>query len=508
MMKVRVLSLGFFCVLAVLLLQQSLVAAPGQMPGAEPRSWIVCFSTDEPLPATGSREEVIRFLQQRLAKNMVRFPAAIRATPLWIANAVAIRATAAEVAELAALPNVDRIVPDRTRQWIRPGIDWRPVPAPKVRGPVWSVEKVRAPEVWSKLKIDGSGVVVGIIDTGIYEAHPALKGKVLKFKDFSPAAQVEPYDDQGHGTHCAGTIVGGAGVGVAPGARLIVAKVFDKTGNAEDSWVLAAMQWVMDPDGNPQTNDGPRLISNSWGSNDITDKTFWDSSKAWVAAGIVPVFAAGNNGPSGKVAVPANHPHNWAVGATTKADVLAFFSSIGPVSWDGVSLVKPDISAPGAQVLSCGKNGNLVYNSGTSMACPHVAGLAALMLQARPKLTIAQVRALAEETALDLGAAGKDNKFGAGRIDAFACLEKVLATATLADSFAAYEEALQAERALIGIEAVSPLTAPLASSLLVRALDLDAGEFRALSAQVSSTGAAARVLQDAARLRLAAELHQ
>jgi len=470
------------------------------------RSWIVNFKSEKTLPS-GDRAELINFLQKRNSENLRMLGRVKVTTPLWIANAAAISATSDEVAGLAQLPNVASIVPDQKRQWIRPGKDWRPLPGQATRKPVWSVELVKAPQVWSEFKIDGAGVVVGIIDSGIYEAHPALKGKVLRFKDFTPAQKTEPYDEQGHGTHVAGSIVGGDGVGVAPGARLLVAKVFDKTGNAEDTWVLGAMQWIMDPDGNPNTNDGPRLINNSWGSNEITDKSFWEATRAWQAAGILPVFAAGNNGPNGKVAVPANHPQCWAVGATTKSDAKAFFSSVGPITWDGVTLIKPDIAAPGAQVLSCSKNGGLIYNSGTSMACPHVAGLAALMLQAKPKMSLLQIRSIAESTAIDLGDAGKDNIYGSGRFDAHACISKVMTVVRLSENFAAYEEALLTEKALVGVGPLSPLAGPLAASLLQRARDLDAGEFRAIKLEFAEESAAGRLLAEAARLRNADLLH-
>lgn len=496
------------CCCLVLLLGLCAGSALAQVPAT--KGYIVRFKPDYQLPEQGSHQQVVSLLQGSLKKNLPVLKAIHKTgdlVPLWIVNGAAIRATTAEVAGIKALPNVLSVKPSRYKIWL-PDTDPQPVDGPK--GIQWSIAKVKAPEVWNTLKIDGTGVVVGHLDTGIDAGHPALAGKVLSFKDFTPAGQSGPYDDQGHGTHTAGSIAGSDGVGVAPGAKLIVAKVFDSHGGAEDAWLLQAMQWVMDPDGVPETNDGPRLVSNSWGSDTTTDRTFWDAVQAWVAAGIVPVFAAGNNGPSGKVGTPGGYPHSWAVAATTNTDKIAYFSSVGPSVWDGITLIKPDIAAPGQSVVSCAVGGGLVSNSGTSMACPHVAGLAALMLQANPALTIDQVRAIAESTAVDLGTAGKDTKFGSGRFDALACLTKVLESASLLAAYEAYDTALTAEKALVGIQARTPLAGPLAQSILQRTGALDDGEVKSLGDALRQKGSpAARALFDEAlRLRQAARLNK
>jgi subtilisin family serine protease len=352
---------------------------------------------------------------------------------------------------------------------------------------------------------------VGHLDTGVFGEHPALAGKILAFKDFTPEAKPEAFDGQGHGSHTAGTIVGGEGVGVAPAARLIVARVFDTKGGTTTEILLSAMQWVVDPDGNPETKDGPRLVSNSWGSNNSTDKVFWDVVQSWVDLDILPVFAAGNNGMwGGKVGTPAAFPHSWAVAATTSSDSLAYFSSQGPVAWDGSPLMKPDIAAPGDRIVSCSHNGGMVSNSGTSMACPGVAGVAALMYQADPALTIEQIRLISEETAKDLGTVGKDGKFGSGLIDAYAAVARVLENAELVSSYQAYETSLQAEYALIGAQPVSPLAAPLASSIIERTAELDEGQFQALCIKVSQNcgESAAQLLKEAKATRVARELNR
>ncbi len=501
-----------FWVLVLLMMVVSF-SAPEILAGEQPSArYLVRFKFQTPLPSSGTPAQIINHLRKDLKANVLSLKKVMKSaemTPYWIANAVALDATPQEVKDLSALPSVEAVTLVRYRKWIEKDIDPKPVDWDR-KQIQWSIQKVRAPDVWQKYKIDGTGVVVGHLDTGIDANHPALKGKILAFKDFTATPAAEPFDDQGHGTHTAGSIAGGDGVGVAPGAKLIVAKVFDRYGSAQDEWLLAAMQWVMDPDGIAETNDGPRLVSNSWGSDETSDRTFWTAVQSWVSAGIVPVFAAGNSGPWGKVGTPGNFPHSWAVAATSNTDSLAYFSSQGPTTWDGVTYTKPDIAAPGSNVISCAVGGGLVSNSGTSMACPHVAGLVALMFQANPTLTIEQIRTTAESTAIDLGTPGKDNKFGSGRFDALACLDKVMAQANLRASFDHYEALLLSEKALVGIGPQVPLSGPFARSVLIRSLDLDEGEFRTLSDDLSRTGepASQALLKEAASLRTARNLEK
>lgn len=478
--------------------------------------YIVRFEQEALKVNNPPRETFISHLQQSLRKNMaglnkvVKSPVLANVTPLWIANSFAIDASDAEIKRISRLPNVAEVKKSEYKVFIEKDIDKKTVKNdPAVIQ--WGIQKVRAPEVWQQFRIDGAGVLVGVLDTGIDGKHPAFAGKIMGFKDFTPEAVAEPFDGQGHGTHVCGSVAGSNGVGVAPGARLIVGRVFDTKGGTTEDVLLSAMQWMLDPDGIPETNDGPRLINNSWGSNDSVNKTFWVAVENWVNAGILPVFAAGNNGMwGGKVGTPAAFPHSWAVAATTKTDTLAYFSSQGPVAWDGTPLMKPDIAAPGDQIISCAIGGGLVSNSGTSMACPHMAGVAALMFQADPTLTLDQVRLIAEENAKDLGAAGKDGKFGSGLVDSYKIVEKILQNSGLASAFDAYESVIRAERALIGMQPVSPLAAPLARSIVERACALDDGQFRALAITVSQNGgeASTSLLKEATSARTAREIHK
>ncbi len=278
-------------------------------------------------------------------------------------------------------------------------------------------------------QIDGSGVKVGILDTGIDDTHPDLKGKLKLYKDFSPANNPTPADGFGHGTHVAGTIAGGAAsgtaIGMAPNAALVVARIFDGNGESTREGILAAMQWMADPDGDPATDDQPQVVNSSWSDDDpykdreFKDEPFCTLVDSWIALGIVPIFSAGNTGPSyGTINLPAGCPNAVAVGATEQYDRSPWFSSGGPARWKSVELVKPEVVAPGVDIFSAEPRGQYQLMTGTSMSAPHATGLVALILQANPKFSVAETTKALIDGVVDLGDPGKDNTFGWGRIDA------------------------------------------------------------------------------------------
>ena len=339
---------------------------------------------------------------------------AARQTYLWACNAVATEVDAATLERLQHEPSVERIVLDRQVQWIRK----QPVQVLMESEPsLYGLPRIGVPAARAR-GLTGHGVVVGLIDTGVQADHPELAGKVLAFKDFVDG-KTEAYDDEGHGTHCAGTIAG-TRVGVAPGARLLVAKAMGGQGGGSLSGLLEAMQWMLDPDGDPSTHDQPALVSNSWGANvealGDSVEVFRDMVKAWRDAGIVPVFASGNDGPD-TAAVPGGYPESFAVGATDEDDQDADFSTGGPVVIGGETFLKPDVSAPGVAIVSSIPGGKYAVMDGTSMACPHVAGAMAVAFEAAPGTSVDQMEAAFVAGAVDLGAPGKDARFGEGRID-------------------------------------------------------------------------------------------
>jgi bacillopeptidase F len=328
---------------------------------------------------------------------------------LWLVNAVALRARPAEIRRLAGDPAVARIEYDRRVRLFTPASDAGPPRPPPLFGRGdWGLAAIGAPAVWRDYGLDGHGVRVGSIDTGVDADHPDLAGKVVAWRDFVNERPT-PYDDQGHGTHTIGTMVGGAAggapIGVAPSARVVVAKALDGDGCGTLSTLLAAAQWITDPDGDPATPDFPTVVNASWGAPaGAGGEALRRVIQRWRAVGIVPVFAAGNRGPRWTVSAPAAYPETFAVGALGPDGGVAAFSSRGPTivqaagspgAERGPSALKPDIAAPGRGIVSSIAGGGWASLSGTSMAAPHVAGTIALLRQADPGIRVRTIEGTA-----------------------------------------------------------------------------------------------------------------
>jgi outer membrane protein assembly factor BamB len=364
---------------------------------------------------------------------------------LWIFNGLAATVDGPTLAALADHPDVASVTLDQAVQLVEPIVEDPGQPLL----PTGSLEAINAPEVWGEYGVRGAGVVVGIMDTGVDATHPALasswrgrdgdldKNWIVTTGENYPG----PGDGSGHGTHVTGTVVGappgGEVTGVAPDAEWIAAKVLNDGGFGTESDIHEGFQWMLAPGGDPAA--APDVVNNSWGNILSNFPNFWDDVAAWVAAGIVPIFANGNSGPgTGTVGSPASYPHAIGVGATDNQGRITFFSSRGPVIWDGVEYTKPNISAPGYQVRSSvpfeldSDGDGYLAASGTSMAAPHVTGTVALMLSAAPDLTVDEVRAALAATASsrDLAAA-LPNSYGDGTVDAFAAVTHVAHSGTV-----------------------------------------------------------------------------
>jgi subtilisin family serine protease len=211
-----------------------------------------------------------------------------------------------------------------------------------------------------------------------------------------------PTDVSGHGTWSIGVMVGGdaggSSVGVAPDATWIAVKIFNDRGTATSTAIHQGFQWLLDPDGNPATADAPDVVNDSWTmSASGCQLDFQPYLASLRAAGILPVFAAGNYGPlSGSSASPANNPAAFAVGATDDGDALYPYSSRGPSACS--QPVYPQLVAPGVGIHTTDLYGLYADPTGTSVAAPHVAGALALLLQAFPGMS-ADRQAAALETA-------------------------------------------------------------------------------------------------------------
>jgi subtilisin family serine protease len=205
---------------------------------------------------------------------------------------------------------------------------------------------------------------------------------------------------------------------MAPAAKWIAAKIFNDRGVATTAGIHQAFQWLLDPDNNPNTADAPNVVNDSWVMSAMGCNTeFQLDLQRLRAAGILPVFAAGNSGPDPSTSYsPGNNPEAFAVGATNNADALDPSSSRGPSACDGSPY--PALMAPGDDITTSDLYGGYATESGTSLAAPHVAGALALLLSAFPNTSADRQAAALKNSALDLGPAGPDNDFGWGRLDA------------------------------------------------------------------------------------------
>jgi subtilisin family serine protease len=347
--------------------------------------------------------------------------------PLWIINAIALQADRSVIDEVSRLPEVQRIVPDAIIQAPTP-----PANAATTSTPEANISLINALALWD-LGFQGQGVVIASMDTGVDYTHPDLSAQWRGGTDswFDPYGQHSvPTDLNGHGTWAMGLMVGGSNggtaVGVAPQAKWIAVKMFNDSGTSTTSAIHQSYQWLLDPDGNPATPDAPDIVNNSWTFGSIgCDLTFEPDLQSLVAAGITPVFSAGNFGPNGSTsASPANNPDAFSVGATDNSDAIASFSSRGSNACTGATF--PAVVAPGVNVKTTDLFSLYTNVSGTSFSAPHVAGALALLLNAFPNLSVAQQETALTWTAVDLGASGPDNTFGAGRIDVLAAYNAVL----------------------------------------------------------------------------------
>lgn len=412
--------------------------------------------------------------------------------PYWVANMIWVRGDAAVVQAIAQRSDVAHIYANPKVPLERPPQAEADERVSTPQSVVWNINLVGAPQVW-EAGYTGQGVVIGGQDTGYDWNHAALKnqyrgwdgetavhdynwhdaihennpstspGNVCGFD--APA----PCDDNNHGTHTMGTMVGNDlpptdpgwpaaatnAVGMAPGAQWIACR------NMEEGWGSPASysecyQWFIAPypiGGDPFTDGdpakAPHVINNSWSCPTVEGCTDPEALLAVVenvrAAGIVTVHSAGNSGSACSTinAPSAIYDASFTVGATTSTDAIASFSSRGPVTVDGSNRLKPDVVAPGVNIRSTIDGGSYAIFQGTSMAGPHVAGLVALLISARPELAgqVDEIESIIGQTAVakisSQGCGGMvdtavpNHVYGYGRIDVPAAVEKSLPPSSL-----------------------------------------------------------------------------
>jgi subtilisin family serine protease len=390
----------FLLMLAVLPVQ-SQVSADG--PGVS--TYIVVFNDVPGVSAAASQAGVADFVSAHGGNVEYRYS---------LINGIVIEMPDSEAGELSSLPNVKYVEKDGL---VQAQLDQ-------------AVPQIGANQVWD-LGYNGSGVKVAIVDSGIDGDHPDLNGgKIVAWADFVNGQNATPYDDYGHGTHCAGIAAGtgsasdGLYTGVAPGASLMDAKVLNETGSGYFSDLVKGIEWAV--------ANNAQVISLSLGAYPH-NQTLDDAVDSAIEQGVIVVVAAGNYGEygSGYITCPGDDPNAITVGAVYDNDTIAPFSSTG-LTYDGH--VKPDIIAPGVWIISAKAGGNshtgyYMTKSGTSMATPMIAGTVALMLQKNSSLTPAQVKDILENTAKPLKVNLTDpipnNVYGWGRVQAKCAVDNV-----------------------------------------------------------------------------------
>lgn len=388
--------------------------------------------------------------------------------PFWVFNGFACMATDEAIMQLEARNDVSLVYRDELRKMIPDNEKPHPV---TTKDNAWHVDKVNAPAVWNYngTGYTGNGVVVAILDTGVNYNHIDIAGSMWDGGTDYPHHGYDvinhdndPMDDHGHGSHCAGIVAGqgngGTQTGIAPGAKIMALKIMSEGGEGGDEQLFEAIEFALD--------HGADILSCSFGDAGVGGYAAYRQAYETVLdAGVVAAVAAGNDGQTQyaqpipyNIESPGNCPPPWfhpdqavtgghtavvSVGATDSNDAHCGFSSVGPVTWaegnyigdyndypyvngdaSQPGLIRPDISAPGANITSLDyttSNDYVIYD-GTSMATPCVAGVMALLLEVAPELTPAQLDSIIELTATRAGNTKKDNRVGSGRVDALAAV--------------------------------------------------------------------------------------
>jgi serine protease AprX len=421
----------------------------------------------EGMPRSQRRVEVARILRELSANSQAALLAELDAAgcqnvkPLWIVNAVYCEATPEAVRRIAPRPDVSYVgydlayAPDMLEEPGEPAEPSDEIP--------WGVQRINAPAVWAQ-GFTGSGIVVGIIDTGCDYTHPDFASHLWSDPNYPNHGwdfennDNDPMDDHGHGTMTAGFVASdgtaGSQCGAAPEAELMACRVSVTADSIAESQCWDAMQFCVAPPLSPG-NGADLYVTTlgwlvSWNPHQATWRTAMNNVAAAGLSQVVSAGSEGNSNPPYNLRCPGNVPPPWwnpqntgagtlsgalACGATDSSEYIASFSSQGPVTWDTVTpfndyvfppgLTKPEVCAPGVNVKTTLRGGGYTVVSGTSWATAYVGGAVCLLLSKDSTLSPANADRVLEQSAVDLGPSGKDNAFGAGRIDVLAAITGV-----------------------------------------------------------------------------------
>lgn len=449
-------------------------AAAAARAGGQVEYLVALDATAELEPVKFDREAVVGALHERAERSQAPVVELLRGqgqevlNTFWLANLVLARSSAESMTALTALPGVDAILPVGEVEVLEPAVEPVGLVSPQVVGDrTWGIDRIGANRVWDDLGVDGSGVRVAVLDTGVDVTHPDLAGAMVTtdpgnpafpggWMEFDPAGRPVPsgpHDTQWHGTHVSGTVLGGdnfqagTAIGAAPGAQLLHALVLPG-GSGSIPQVIAGMQWAVAPfdqAGSP-VGEPADVVNMSFGpqAGGIADELV-EPIRNMYFAGVLPVASSGNCG-DGCHGSPGNVHESLGVGATDIADDVADFSSGGmvhsndwanpPSDWPE-SWIVPDVSAPGVDVISSVPPGTFpedptaIYGSasGTSMASPHTAATAALMLSGDPDLGVGHLAGILTGTSFfddRHGGERPNGRFGHGRVDAHQAVAQVV----------------------------------------------------------------------------------
>ena len=417
------------------------------------------------MQAKESQADLMNYLYELETNGLVE-----EIRPLWIVNSVSCYADESVIADIGNRDDILTVYQVKELQGLEGEHITGSLASDGSREIAENVTMVNAHLVW-ELGYTGEGVLIGLIDTGVRLTHADLQGRFWDGGaeypnhgyDFA-SHDNNPTDENGHGTHVAGTICGtgasGTQTGVAPGAKLMVLKVFNSGSQSDETILVEAMQFAVE--------HGADLLNMSlgWPDPDVSVKHLYrQACENTLAAGVVAAVCAGNiRDLQSIVPIPRNiyspgdcpppylHEDQLvnaggtscviSVGAVDFNDEITYFSSVGPTTWTDVALyndypytpgstaeiglIRPDVCAPGLNIKSLDFHNDTGYTfmDGTSMATPCVAGTIALMLSKKPELTPAEIDEILERTAIS-STVHKNNDYGSGRIDALAAVNSV-----------------------------------------------------------------------------------